>query len=305
MTPNSAQQTRNQDDNNNNKNNNNSSQKRTVPSVADFAALLGRNRAWLFKWLRQVALKCPDLTAEFRQWSNATARLFRRDDRDGKEEEGHDSTTRAALEDGIVALWTSLPPERRSRLGRILDAYAHRLDAMARSSLARLQTVLDDTSDDKKKKTPTLSNTSSKNPIKRLGLGRPSSSSSSSSPSQTTTTAQTPTTHLGPGVFLAKAQALLDETPITPASPMGPPRRGRHVRDDGGSRGLPAGCVRVAVVVQTQGEEEEEEDDDHDDGGGSEQDTNATDNNADVVAALGRGYLGLLQTFVHDTNDPD
>ena len=249
-----------------------------APTVGEFAAMLNRQRPWLFEWLQSAGAKCPELAQEFRQWAKSSARMCMR----SKQEQ--------EFCDQVTKLWEGLAETRRAEIGGVLDKHADRLDSMKQSSRIRLQKVVDSmgssTVTDALATAPSSSISSGANTaptlsrtMKRLGLSR-SNTMATPTPSSTTTTP-------GPGVFLLKAQALLDETPITSGTPLGHPRRGKDVADNGGSRGMSAGSVRINVEQDT------------DVSLGS---MNAWDGNgiAQVVEALGADFLKLLENFSID-----
>jgi hypothetical protein len=54
-----------------------------APSVEDYVELLRRNRHLLYRFLHEVASKCPGLRADARKWCNDSIRQFRQESGDG------------------------------------------------------------------------------------------------------------------------------------------------------------------------------------------------------------------------------
>ncbi|KAK3942666.1 hypothetical protein QBC46DRAFT_379629 [Diplogelasinospora grovesii] len=190
---------------------------KTPPSVEDYVSLLRRNRQLLYNWLHEVASKCPEIRDDFRQWAKETIKAFRQppSDQPGRTESGLDGNNDSkeasvesagalaggagaagALSPKLQELFSTLPPEKQQEVAAEIDGHATYLSRLEELSLRRMQGVLDNMAAD----------------------NRDSAESGSRA------------SMCGPGMYLARWQALLDETLVTPELPGGRLRYGRDVR---------------------------------------------------------------------------
>ena len=170
------------------------------PSVEDYVELLMKNRHILYRWVHAVASSCPEVWRELRDWAVRSMAHFRKPAESSKgeesntEEKGKDDTTgmggSVVVESKLNDLFTSLAEGTRAPVLAAIDSHAIYLSELERLSRAQLQHLLDTTH-------------------------QPGSKSDS---------------QVGPGMYLARWQRLLDETPITPDLPVGPIRKGKDVK---------------------------------------------------------------------------
>ncbi|KAF2455916.1 PX-associated-domain-containing protein [Lineolata rhizophorae] len=176
------------------------------PSVADFVALLRRHQASSHRFLHQVAKNGPEMAGWFRDYAHEALAEFRVGDPAGHGAGAGRMTPR------LRELFGELPAEKRAQLGERLDRHAEYLATLESASTERLSIILN-----------------------QRGSG------SAPEPAH-------PEGHdlAGPGMYLARWQALLDTTLITPARPHGKVRTGKDpsVREmgrvgvDGVKRGI-------------------------------------------------------------------
>lgn len=186
------------------------------PSVEDYVALIRRNKGLLYKYCHQFAKSCVDLREQFRGWAHLAIDEFRQQ---------HGTGGGGATSGKLQEMYAALPPETRSTVLASLDAHAAYLGKLDTLSNLRMQRVLDQLdSNEEKSGSGGSSKSSSKSSSPRVSSGGPSMS--------------------GPGVYLMRWDALLDETLITPVLPHGPVRRGRDVK------GQKAGGKTVAEGVK-------------------------------------------------------
>ncbi|KAJ9613955.1 hypothetical protein H2200_002091 [Cladophialophora chaetospira] len=225
--------------------------KSVVPTVGDFVQLLRKHQRSCHVFMHQCTKNDKELTGWYLDWAKTAASQFKQD----APEAGHHDTVKHGkggagnLTPSLHKLFASLPEETQSRITPILDAHSHFLDEMHTQSLSRLTSVLKSPPS----KNPAIAKIFSSNAAH--SSSRPSSRASSPAPpldrnniSGASTPAQTPTSSVfpssnvtesdtsreikeqptpevtsnpGPGGFLARWQALLDATPITPLSQHG------------------------------------------------------------------------------------
>ncbi|KAI0121383.1 PX-associated-domain-containing protein [Xylariales sp. AK1849] len=176
--------------------------KELSPSIEDFVLLLKRHRPWAFEYLHEFASRCPDIRDEFRHWVKGVMNVFQQQgDRaagiansKGPSKDGAHLTGAGSMSGHLQSIFSNLKDAQEHE--RVLDA----LDAYGKYTI-----TLDD-----------LSNSRLLHIMKGLQEERPDNKSGSMS---------------GPGVYHSRWQSLLDNTLITPATPSGPLRHGRDVKD--------------------------------------------------------------------------
>lgn len=193
-----------------------------TPSVGDFIELLHKHQGASHRFIHQCGKNGPELMSWFSVYLHAAADEFKR----------KDSSTPTSTQDAgdltpaLTQLFTSLPKDKQSSFQSLLDTHASYLKALHASSLSRLDAVLSSP----RTNHPALQSTS-----KPTTASRPPSAASSRAPSpersSTTISAgaaahAAKTAHPGPGAYLARWQALIEATAITPATAEGPVRRG-------------------------------------------------------------------------------
>lgn len=183
------------------------------PSVEDYVALVGRNKLLVFNYLHQFAKNCTDLREQFRGWAHLGLKEFRQ--RQESHEPGGQSGA-AALRDKLQHMYAQLPDGSQADILAKLDAHAAYLTRLDDLSELRMQRVMDQLArqagegDNTASKSGNTSAKSSANPSPRSSNGGPNMS--------------------GPGVYLMRWDALLDETTVTPATPHGRVRTGKDVK---------------------------------------------------------------------------
>ncbi len=188
----------------------------SAPSVEDYVNLLRRNRQLLYNWLHQIASKCPDISDDFRAWVKKIMVVFQANvtvplpptscepssDAGNGEARREDSERRAgaagALSGDLQKLFAALSQEDQEEVLVALDAHARYFSSLEDLSITRMQHVLDN-------------------------LAAAESSGGEDAPDKTASMS-------GPGIFLSRWQALLNETAITPAPPGGSLRLGKDVK---------------------------------------------------------------------------
>ncbi|KAI0015004.1 PX-associated-domain-containing protein [Xylariomycetidae sp. FL0641] len=170
--------------------------KTSAPSVEDYVRLLQRNRHLLYEYLHDFAKGCPELRDTWKAWAKDAVKVFRRKaDNEGFVSANERSMTTGGAGDMgpcLEHLFESLPISQREGIAKAIDAHMQYLSTLTASSKQRTQRVIDSIYNDEKDS----------------GGGDMT----------------------GPGVYAARWQSLLDETLITPATLMGPPRRGEDVK---------------------------------------------------------------------------
>ncbi|KIW74192.1 hypothetical protein Z517_12132 [Fonsecaea pedrosoi CBS 271.37] len=227
------------------------SNKAIVPTVGDFVRLLRKHQRSCHIFLHQCAKNDKELTDWYLDWAKKAALQFRQESSgDDSDVFKHGKGGAGNLTSSLHALFASLPQETQYRILPILDSHSEYLDKMHEQSAARLTNVLKSPPS----KNPAIAKIFSSNHSNHSS--RPSSRTSSpappldrneghATPSTTTPTSgsfptmvsesdmsreikENPTPEVssnpGPGSFLARWQALLDATPITPLSQQGSPK---------------------------------------------------------------------------------
>lgn len=214
-----------------------------VPTVGDFVQLLRKHQRSCHVFLHQCCKNDKELTGWYLEWAKYAAMQFKRDvDGDGTTKPDDPSITEkgaGSLTPSLHRMFEALTEDKRRQIIPVLDTHSEFLQKMHEQSAARLARVL--------KSPPSKSPAIAK--IFSSASSRPVSRSSSPGPmahnhhhainlitssSETTngkeghesgSPALVESTSPGPGAYLARWQALLDATAITPLTPSGPPKR--------------------------------------------------------------------------------
>jgi hypothetical protein len=204
-----------------------------VPTVGDFVQLLRKHQRSCHVFMHQCCKNDKELTGWYLDWAKEAARQFKREHGDEFDADDLAMTEKGAgsLTPSLHKLFAALPKETQDKITPILDSHSQFLHSMHEQSSARLASVL--------KSPPTKNPAISK--IFSASASRPSSRPSSPAPpidrksnsatpvpsdtSKDLKESQIPEVHSspGPGAFLARWQALLDATPITPLTQTGTP----------------------------------------------------------------------------------
>ena len=209
-------------------------------TVGDYVQLLKKHQSSCHKFLHQCAKNGKEVTSWFHDWARNAAAAFRCQSdaaNSSSNEFGCSAGESAApLTSDLESTFTALPKTDRDTTLRIVNAHAEYLAKLHAASALRLASV--------------VNSPASGSPISRhkphqhlfQSLSRPGSRPSSSPSSRTTSPARGAPSHspvesdLGPGAFLARWQALLDDTAITPATAEGEIRYGRNADVQRGSK---------------------------------------------------------------------
>jgi hypothetical protein len=203
-----------------------------VPTVGDYVQLLKKHQSSCHKFLHQCAKNGKEVTSWFHDWArNAAAGFQRQSDNANSSSDDVGSSTGEGtrpLASDLNSIFVALPKAQRDMSLRIIDAHAKYLSRLHAASALRLDSVVNSPVSD----SPILRH----KPHQHLfqSLSRPSSrppsspSSRNASPTRDIPTNLPVEPDLGPGAFIARWEALLDDTAITPATAEGPVRYGRN-----------------------------------------------------------------------------
>ncbi|OCT48431.1 succinate dehydrogenase (ubiquinone) flavoprotein subunit [Cladophialophora carrionii] len=228
--------------------------KAVVPTVGDFVQLLRKHQRSCHVFMHQCAKNDKELTGWYLDWAKTAASQFKQDpddDHPGAETAAkHGKGGAGNLTPALHGLFASLDEATRSRILPILDSHSDFLEDMHAQSLSRLASVLKSPPS----KNPHIAKIFSSAPTHSSSSSRPSSRPPSPAPppersnnGNTSGGTETPTptsivsekesdtsreikeqptptevsSSPGPGAFLARWQALLDATPITPLTQHG------------------------------------------------------------------------------------
>lgn len=125
----------------------------------------------------------------------------------------------------LQGLYADLPPQTQQEVLATLDAYATYLTDLESLSNSRMQTVIDNLAISE----PVAASKSGTSTPQRPGTGL-STGRNTPAPSSGVSTPTQPASMAGPGMFLCRWQALLDQTIVTPATPKGRPRSGKEIK---------------------------------------------------------------------------
>jgi len=204
----------------------------TVPTVGDYVQLLKKHQSSCHKFLHQCAKNGKEVTSWFHDWARKAAAAFR--PQSGPLDSSLDLVGSCdgdgfqSLASELDSIFIALPEAQSEKYLGILNAHAEYLSKLHAASALRFASVVD---------SPV-----SESPILRFKphqyLFQALSRSGSRSPTSPNSRSASPTREfpkhphvtpdLGPGAFLARWQALLDDTMITPATAEGPIRYGRN-----------------------------------------------------------------------------
>lgn len=205
--------------------------KSVVPTVGDFVQLLRKHQRSCHVFMHQCCKNDKELTGWYLDWAKGAAKQFKRDPGDDFRPDDLAMTEKGAgsLTPNLQSLFGALPQEQQDKILPVLDSHSKFLHTMHEQSSHRLSNVL--------KSPPTKNPAIAK--IFSSAASRPSSRPSSPAPpidrkannatpvpsetSKVIKESSTPEVHSspGPGAFLARWQALLDATPITPLTQSG------------------------------------------------------------------------------------
>ncbi|KAH7041370.1 uncharacterized protein B0I36DRAFT_22665 [Microdochium trichocladiopsis] len=227
-----------------NRQNKTSSKARSAPSKAtvdDYVALLHRHKeGFMYDYLHNVAKSCPDIRDMWCAWISDIVKIFRDTYEPGSQWQVKKDTTEPSnserdrrvsadssdgvgrMSDDLQTLFAQAPASKQTGIISAIDEYIEFLDDLEEISNTRMQRLIDESG-----------NISTS--------GTPSTTSTSSQPGATDTSAKNTASRrrrggggnmAGPGVYLAMFEHLLNNTPITPDTPTGPPRRGKDVKSE-------------------------------------------------------------------------
>ena len=161
------------------------------PSIEDFIALLEKHQSSTHRFLHQVVKNSPELREKYRAFAHHIAAEFRSEAPPSTSANVEKSASVSPQAHALLTrLFNELQSSDRKTVRSELAAHAEYLASLSASSTARIHALLS-------------TSTSSSSPIP-----------SSKSPP------------LGPGIYLARWQSLLDATALTPTSPNGSIRHG-------------------------------------------------------------------------------
>ncbi|KAI9148033.1 hypothetical protein HJFPF1_11854 [Paramyrothecium foliicola] len=164
------------------------------PGVENYVSLLQRHSGSLYRFLHAICSKCPEVSDDFRNWARTSLDKFKQDTSGPADAAGN---PQSAMELRLGKLFELLAPGPQASVLRAIDAHVDYLGTLEAMSRARLQNVALTTS---------------------MGNGVGYSGQR---------------TMAGPGVYLARWQALMDRTLITPAAAgRGPLRFGVDVKNN-------------------------------------------------------------------------
>ncbi|TLS31075.1 hypothetical protein PpBr36_03740 [Pyricularia pennisetigena] len=220
--------------------------KSQVATITDFVDLLMRNRSRLYRWLHLLGKECPGPREEFRTWAHNSIREFRRNSAspssspakgytygDINTGHGHESYCRGAAGDmsaPLSAMFAALPRETRADVRHQIDAHASYLEIINGRSVVHMQNILDCMSARRSNSSLGVHDVTGK--LRSKISSKTSSGTSSPAPARlgSPDNGAEAWDASGPGVYLVRWNDLLDETLVTPATPYGPPRLGKDVK---------------------------------------------------------------------------
>lgn len=226
------------------------------PTVGDFVQLLKKHQSSSHRFLHQVINNGPEITSWFRDYTLQAASNFRRKDMSGSNppSTGEGTTNAGDLTSSLNELFQSLDSSKQSQYLKTLNKHEQYLNTLHLASARRLRLVI---------KSP---------PSKHLIFQKSSGilgGSSSQPGSRSTSPGHTPgssTSGLdanpGPGAFLARWQALIDNSDITPLTDDANIRKGGQGSVLKASRVGPDSGTGSEVGTQKSSNEEDSGDED-------------------------------------------
>jgi hypothetical protein len=204
----------------------------TMPTVGDYVQLLKKHQSSCHKFLHQCAKNGKEVTSWFHDWVRKAAAAFRRQpgplNSSLDRVDSCDGDGPRTLASELDSIFIALPEAQREKNLRILNAHAEYLSKLHAASALRLASVVDSPVSE----SPVLRQKPHQylfQALSRSGSRSPTSPNSrSASPTREFPKHLPVTPDLGPGAFLARWQALLDDTVITPATAEGPIRYGMN-----------------------------------------------------------------------------
>ncbi|KAF5678305.1 hypothetical protein FHETE_1279 [Fusarium heterosporum] len=170
----------------------------SMPTVDDYVDMFMKNRALMYRWVHAFAASCPDVWEEMRKWTNDAVLKFRQE-RKPVEETGKDKNGDSGKKsNGIVGM----------------SAMEQQLDKLFQSVSEKSQNDILKTLDNH------AAYLAQVEALSLCRLQRIIDSDDSESGNMS-----------GPGMYLARWQSLLEATAITPATPKGPVRHGKDVKN--------------------------------------------------------------------------
>lgn len=201
------------------------------PTVGDFVQLLKKHQGASHRFIYSCAKNGPEVTGWFQDYARKAATCFKRPTdsssvpsaKDAASTPSKRTTAAGALTQPLMELFEALPREKRLALLPILSAHALYLSKLHAASAIRLAHVLHSTP------TRNINNMSVAASSTSTVPSAAPSRASSPAPNHTSTPPLLPLVpHVdpGPGAFLARWQALLEGTSVTPERAQGPVRNG-------------------------------------------------------------------------------
>lgn len=168
------------------------------PSVGDFVRLLRKHQRGSHRFIHQVCKNGPELSNWYKEYVKAAAAKFRVNGGD-EDTIGGDSGGAGKLTSKLNNMVSKLPEKQRAQVLAECDAHAVYLADLSMSSQSGIEAALDLSAKEAKSAPSSKPNTRASSP---KGYGP------------------------GPGMFLRRWQAYINETSITPAQAHGPVRHG-------------------------------------------------------------------------------
>ncbi|KAK6385988.1 hypothetical protein LTS17_001562 [Exophiala oligosperma] len=215
-----------------------------VPTVGDFVRLLRKHQRSTHVFMHQCCKNDRELTSWYLDWAKQAASRFRRDASPDfhPAHPGFTAKGPGGLTPDLHRLFGSLDKPTQDRIVPILDSHSVHLERMHAQSTARLQNVIRsqpsrspamakifagnnyNNNDDVQHASSTPPSRSSSPPPERPRSVPPPESPSETTKKSPSAPEVSSSSSPGPGSFLARWQALLDATPITPLTQSGPPK---------------------------------------------------------------------------------
>jgi len=191
------------------------------PTVGDFVQLLKKHQGASHRFIYQCAKNGPEVTGWFQDYARKAATCFKRPTDSSSTPPAKDTASTpskrtsaaGALTQPLTDLFAALPRDRQQTLLPILSAHALYLSKLHAASAIRLGHVLHSTP------TRNINNMSVAASSTSTAPSAAPSRASSPAPNHTSTPPMPPLIpHVdpGPGAFLARWQALLEGTSVTP-----------------------------------------------------------------------------------------